>query len=125
MRGAHAIAAGAAVLLMQSAFAEEADVPLQRNPFVAPKASEQPLAAFAAPRAPAASEPEPEPEFELRAVLSAGGSSLANIDGDIVGVGQKIDGYRLVAISEHRVVLQGRGRRIVLDVFEDEESERR
>ena len=102
---------------------EQEPVPLQRNPFVAPKVVEPPVVVVT-PRQSAEPEPEPEPEpqFGLRAVLSAGGNSLANIDGTILGVGEVIEGYRLVAIREHEVVLKGRGRRLVLDIYEDPEE---
>jgi hypothetical protein len=102
------------------AASEQVDTPLQRNPFAAPKVLEQPVT-LVAPRRVAEPEPEPEPEplFRLRAVLAARGGSLANIDGEILGVGEKIEGYRLVAIREHQVVLRRRGKRIVLSVFDD------
>jgi hypothetical protein len=100
------------------AASEQVDAPLQRNPFAAPKVLEQPVT-LVAPRRVAEPEPEPEPLFRLRAVLAARGGSLANIDGEILGVGEKIEGYRLVAIREHQVVLRRRGKRIVLSVFDD------
>jgi hypothetical protein len=100
------------------AASEQVDTPLQRNPFAAPKVLEQPVT-LVAPRRVAEPEPEPEPLFRLRAVLAARGGSLANIDGEILGVGEKIEGYRLVAIREHQVVLRRRGKRIVLSVFDD------
>lgn len=117
------IAAVLGLVLLPVHAAEQEVVPLQRNPFVAPKALEPPVAAVAPRRyAEPEPEPEPEPQFGLRAVLSAGSDSLANIDGSILGVGQTIDGYRLVAIREHQVVLKRRGKRIVLDLFEDAEE---
>jgi len=101
------------------AVGEQVDTPLQRNPFAAPKVLEQPVA-FVAPRRAAEPEPEPEPQFGLRAVLAAGPGSLANIDGEILGVGEKIEGYRVVTIREHQVVLKRHGKRIVLSVFDDQ-----
>jgi len=95
--------------------------PLQRNPFKAPAVLE-PQPAFAAPERVPEPEPQPapEPQFSLRAVLAAGKRSLANIDGNILGVGAEIEGYRLVSISEEQVVLKHRRKRIVLTIYDDD-----
>ena len=123
MIGSLRIIAILGLMLVPVHASEQEVVPLQRNPFIVPKTLQPPVVVVTpreyVPREP---EPEPEPQFGLRAVLSAGGDSLANIDGSILSVGQVIEGYRLVAIGEHRVVLKRRGKRVVLDLFEDAEE---
>ncbi|HRH75539.1 MAG TPA: hypothetical protein PLM62_20835, partial [Zoogloea sp.] len=51
----------------------------------------------------------------LRGVLLAGAGALANVDGQLVGIGERIEGHRLVSVSEHQAVFEKDGRRIVLD----------
>ena len=114
------VAAVIGVAFACAAMSEQADIPLQRNPFAAPEELQQPVA-LAAPRRGAQPEAEPEPQFGLRAVLSAGNDSLANIDGEILAVGEKIGGYRVAAIREHEVILTRGSKRIVLSVFESGE----
>lgn len=94
---------------------------LRRNPFAVP-ASQQPPAKPAAPARDAEPVVVPEPRFRLRAVLAAGSNSLANIDGRIVAAGEAIDGYRVIAIREQSVVLQRAGRRMVLGVFDADDT---
>ena len=110
------------LILATAHAAEQPAEPLQRNPFVAPKVLEPPVVAVTPRQTEPEPEPEPEPQFGLRAVLSAGGSSLANIDGTILSVGEMIEGYRLIAIGEHNLVLKRRGKSIVLDLFETAEE---
>ena len=84
-----AMAAIATSLVVCAARAGDAPA-LTKDPFVRPQLIElaQPVAAIA------------PPPLELRAVLSAGDTSLANVGGRILRVGEEIDGYRLVAVSE-------------------------
>jgi len=93
-----ASAACAAALLAVAARAD--DAPLAKNPFVRP-----PLVELAAPESVAAA----PPPLEVRAVLSAGDASLVDVGGRIVRVGDEVDGYRLVAVSEEgaRFVKEG------------------
>ena len=105
--------------------AEQATEPLQRNPFVAPRVLEPPPVAVLPRRVAPEPDVPPAPQFGLRAVLSAGHHSLANIDGTILGVGEAIEGFRLVSIGEHSVVLKRRGQRVVLDLFVDPDEEAR
>src|SRR5688500_9507800 len=53
----------------------------------------------------------------LRATLVAEGLTLANIDGEILAVGETYAGYRVAAISEGQAVLVKDGERLILDVY--------
>jgi hypothetical protein len=53
----------------------------------------------------------------LRATLVAEGLMLANIDGEILAVGETHAGYRVAAISEGQAVLVKDGERLILDVY--------
>lgn len=56
------------------------------------------------------------PELRLRAVMLAGSGSLANIGGTIMGIGEEIEGYRLVSITERNVVLNKHGKARTLSI---------
>ena len=60
-----------------------------------------------------ASQPASAP-MRLKAVLPMGAPPMANIDGKIVAVGEKINGYVLRSVGEQGVTLESRGRRIQL-----------
>lgn len=45
-------------------------------------------------------------ELELRATLVGGGSPVADINGEILGPGDEIEGYRLLTVGERSVVLE-------------------
>ncbi len=49
-------------------------------------------------------------------VLLAGQGSLANVDGTLVAIGEKIEGHRLVSVSDRQAVFEKDGRRLVLDI---------
>lgn len=81
---------------------------LQTNPFEQPVLPE-----------PAASRPvgEPEPplqDLELRATMTAGRDSAANVGGVIVGIGEEIEGYRLVSVEDEQAVFSKDGETITL-----------
>lgn len=50
----------------------------------------------------------------LTAVMVAGSSSLATIDGRILRIGEQTDGYRLVSVRESEAILVKDGQRFVL-----------
>jgi hypothetical protein len=59
----------------------------------------------------------PEPlrgALQLNGVLVAGGRSRAIIDGRSLGLGEVVDGYRLVSVSQTKAVLQSGSERVVL-----------
>ena len=64
----------------------------------------------------------------LRATMVTSNSALANINGELLSVGQRIEGYRVSRITEGRVVLYDGGDQLVLDVYQSQresEQERR
>lgn len=103
----------AAGLLSLFCVAHAAGLPaLQHDPFARPS-----LVAIAAP-APGVSAPaEPPWQPVLSAVLVAGNKSLANVDGFVVQVGQEINGYRLVEVSETGAVLVNKKQRLTLKMM--------
>lgn len=97
-----------AVATPPGAWAADAPPLLRHDPFRRP-APLSPAPAPGATSAPAAWQPT------LRGVLLAGSGALANVDGQMVGIGERIEGHRLVSVSEHQAVFEKDGRRIVLD----------
>lgn len=52
----------------------------------------------------------------LRGVLLSGPNSLANVDGQMVAIGEKLDGHRLLSVTEYQAVFEKDGRRVTLDM---------
>lgn len=50
----------------------------------------------------------------LTAVMLDGNNSLVSLDGEIIRMGDKKDGYRLIQVREHEAVFKKDGKRIVL-----------
>ena len=54
--------------------------------------------------------PPPGPwKPELRAVMLAGHASVANVAGQLVGMGEEVDGHRLLEVTERRAVFEKDG----------------
>lgn len=86
---------------------------LQHDPFARPT-----LATIAPPAPGGASAPKDPPwQPRVNAVLVAGSKSLANVDGFVVELGQEINGYRLVEVSESGVVLVKERQRLVVKMM--------
>ena len=83
--------------------------PALRDPFARPAAA---VAARAADAEPA----EPARIPELRAVVLAGARAIANIDGNVVSVGDTVAGWRVGRIAERTVVLQRAGTLITISL---------
>lgn len=97
-------------LLLVAATATAADAPrLHHDPFRRPGGT---LLAPVAGDAPAPVEWQPR----LRGVLLSGAASLANVDGQMVAIGEKIDGHRLLSVTEYQAVFEKDGRRVTLDM---------
>lgn len=77
---------------------------------------------FARPAPPAKTEAavpvETQPAPRLRAIMVAPGRSLANIDGQILAVGEWFGDYRLVKVDERSVTLARQGVKRVLALDE-------
>jgi hypothetical protein len=78
---------------------------LQRDPFKRPSL---------APVANARSAGTENPVLDLRGVIYDSRQPLANIDGQIVGIGDFIEEYRLVKVGEREATLVKNGKRITL-----------
>lgn len=61
--------------------------------------------------------------LELRTTVVGADSALANINGQVVTVGETLDGYRVAAIREGRVILTKDGERIELDIYAQQRGE--
>ena len=57
-------------------------------------------------------------EGELRAIINAGPRSMANIDGNILTMGEELEGYRLVGVRDREAVLERNGYRQILTIDE-------
>ena len=89
------------ITLVPAMAASSGDAVLKTNPF------ERPLVTSSKDDEPeVAVEETPQTSMELRGTMAAGKNSLANIGGEILAIGQEINGYRLVAIHQRHVVLQ-------------------
>jgi hypothetical protein len=89
---------------------------LQHDPFARPAiagfAAARPAAAFAP--APAAASVQAGPRLKLNAVLAAGSDSIANVDGVMVRIGESVQGYRLVAVSDRSAVFEKNNAKVTL-----------
>lgn len=57
-------------------------------------------------------------DINLRATLSSDKHSIANVDGVMVFVGDKIKGYELIAVEEGSATFSKNGKKITLNVSE-------
>jgi hypothetical protein len=97
----------AAVLagLAQSSFSQAEK--LQHDPFARPGLSGLQHARQAEPRGNGkATAAGPRPKLKLLAVMVAGPNSMANVDGVMVRIGDEVNGYRLVDVSERNAVFE-------------------
>ena len=100
---------------LQMAKAEETiGYKLVRDPFVVPKF-------VLAATAPAVAAPKEKPEAEilfgsmtLRAAVKAGKNSMVNVDGKIIAMGEKLEGYKLIQVGNGEAVFENSGRRQTL-----------
>lgn len=100
-----------ALPLTEASAGDAPPVPLlHHDPFRRPASLTAPQTGDAA--APSAAPWQPT----LRGVLLAGTGALANVDGQMVGIGERIEGHRLVSVSERQAIFEKDGRRIVLDM---------
>lgn len=108
----HLIAASLALALV---VAGGASAQALRDPFARPVLP-APAPAAATPGAAEAETPQAVPQ--LRAVMVAPGRSLANINGQILAVGEWFGDYQLIKVEERGVTLNKRGVKSVLALSE-------
>ena len=85
---------------------------LHRNPFERPALAAAPPSEVARP-APA---PPPWTPVLKATMVSEGGRSLANVDGQMVGKGEDYQGYTLIDVREREAVFERGGNRWVLSL---------
>jgi hypothetical protein len=56
------------------------------------------------------------PRLVLKALLLAGPDTVVSINDEVLRIGERIEGYRLVAVEGTRAVLVKDGKRLVLDI---------
>ena len=88
-------------LLLPVAVASGTEITLQTNPFEPP-----PEAGKGGMQEDARQDKVDQPEMDLRGIMAAGGQSLVNIGGEVLAIGQDVNGYTLVAVHKRHVVLQ-------------------
>lgn len=97
--------------IFPTAFAQS---PLRHDPFARPLLSTTTPGATGGQTAPVDEAAQWTPV--LSAVMVAGKNSMVSVDGTIVTLGQEIDGYRLVQVTDQDVVFKRGKKRIVLKV---------
>lgn len=105
--------------LAQVCHADQNVPDLKINPFARPVDNQ------VNPTESAASGQAAQVPFVLRGTMVAGQQSLANISGVIVSLGEKINGYRLVAIHQREVELLKDDERRILSVDDNTDNTRR
>ncbi|RMH52289.1 MAG: hypothetical protein D6682_02195 [Zetaproteobacteria bacterium] len=56
------------------------------------------------------------PDLRLQAIVSTQGRYYASINGRVLTVGERMQGWKLVAVGEHRVQMRGPGGLLTLDI---------
>jgi hypothetical protein len=103
------------LVMLPSAAAQAVEVSLKTNPFERPVITGSDAGQESAVQAPL-------PEMVLRGTMAAGRYSLADIGGEILGIGQEINGYTLMAVHQHHVVLQKDDAQRTLSIDKDVEK---
>ena len=62
-------------------------------------------------------------EPNLIATIVSEANSMANIDGEILKLGQRIDGYRLIEVARYSATFQKNGKKYKFSLYKKEESE--
>jgi hypothetical protein len=88
---------------------------LRSNPFAQPPPAEKV----------ADKKQETADALELRGIMIAGSRSQANIGGEIIAIGEEIDGYRLVSVRQQHVVLIKNDVKKILAVDANERGRRK
>lgn len=99
------------LLALSVSHAASGDTTLQTNPFIQPDDN-----AALQGHANGKTRDNGTQTMELRGIIRAGTYSLADIGGSIVGIGEVVNGYTLVAVHELHVVLDKDGTRNELPV---------
>lgn len=87
------------LLCMTLSFAADKPMKLKKNPFKRPD-----LFSTGISETSVATTDGPGAELDIRAAMSAGENSSVNIGGNIIRIGEEIQGYRLLAVEEGKVI---------------------
>jgi hypothetical protein len=114
-RECHVIAGLAVMLLSLLSTGANAAGEIQRNPFVRP-----PIEVLQEQN-PAETDRQIQAwRPVLRAVLVAGGKSVADLGGVILKIGESTNGYRLLTVREGTATFSRDGERVVISLYEQE-----
>jgi hypothetical protein len=89
---------------------------LQKDPFARPALSDLQQRSARRPAGGARAVAQPAPKLNLQAVMAAGESSIANVDGVMVRLGDTIQGYRLVAVHDRAATFEKNNAQFTLTV---------
>ena len=103
-------------LLLLSSAAHAVDTFLKSNPF------ERPVKKDRGEVSQGAAAQVVLPAMKLRSTMAAGTASLANIGGEILGIGEEINGFRLLAVHPRHVVLEKNAIQKTLSIDDDTEK---
>ncbi len=106
------LAFGAALFVFEAAAADEL-LTLRHNPFTRP-AVLKPKPPPPAPQA-VAEDPD-EVELILSATMVSQNAPMAIVDGELLAVGDRIRGLKLIAVGEGRAIFYRDGRRYVFEI---------
>ncbi len=95
---------------------EEMSFGLRHNPFQRPEASADSTPAQVTERAEREEIKEVPPDFVLKATLVSEARPLVGVEGEIIGVGDLFQGYRLVSVNEGQAVFSKGSKHYTLKV---------
>lgn len=105
---------GLALLVLATGMARSADLPRQ-NPFVRPVTAQ---VAAAAPNGQAEAE-DAAPKLLLKSMLLAGPDTVVSINGQLLRLGETIDGWRLVTARTGKAILSKGRERVELNLDDE------
>lgn len=117
-------------MVTMTVFANELAPELHRDPFVNPLLQQQVsleevVEAVRTTESPT-TDPVPRESFlwqpELRGIIRSEDIAIANIGGKMVGLGEEIDGYRLIKVKERSVVFEKNGKYIPVSLDNTDEE---
>lgn len=116
------VIAAVAAMLSFEANAEVVLKTLNHNPFKRPDILRaKPQARQPAPRPAAAPQ---KIDFELTATLVSESTPMVVVDGKLLGIGETINGFELIAVTEGSAVFTRQGKKYSLTVAEDNDEPR-
>jgi hypothetical protein len=102
----------AGMLLQVICYASDAEpTMLQTNPFLRPT-----LEVINSGSSNSTVNKAPVGSMRLRGIMRANSNSVANIDGEIISIGQQIQGYTLITVQQRHIVLDRNGMLITLSI---------